>query len=33
MLFKRENKIRAQYLTEDEKTLLQILRKPIINNN
>ena len=31
MLFDRENKIRAQYLTEDELTLLQLIRKTIIN--
>jgi hypothetical protein len=31
MLFERENKIRAQYLTEDEITLLQLLRKPLTN--
>ena len=27
MLFERENKIRTQYLTEDEMTLLQLLKK------
>jgi hypothetical protein len=29
MLFERENKIRARYLTQDEITLLQSLRKPL----
>lgn len=31
MLFERENKIRARYLTEDEITLLGLLKKHIIN--
>jgi hypothetical protein len=31
MLFERENKIRTNYMTEDEITLLQLLRKPIKN--
>jgi len=31
MLLERESKIRIQYLTEDEITLLQLLRKPLIN--
>jgi hypothetical protein len=31
MLFERENKIRIKYLTEDERTLLQLLRKPLTN--
>jgi len=31
MLFERENKIRTQYLTEDEITLLQLLKKPLGN--
>jgi len=31
MLFERENKIRVRYLTEDEITLLDLLRKHIIN--